>query len=236
MRRSILAIVLLSGCIKYKPPEPPSPRGATPVSASMGRTWDAVIDRFAAENIPIRTIERVSGLIVTDQLSIGSDSRTWADCGKYDKIHLWPNFATYNLLVRGDSTSSTVKATVRWIYLSGKGASLECSTSHVWEKGFESDVKSRAESGTARAAPTTEFPPTAAESAPPAINPPKVAAPGENAPGRMPTGTRWVASVSQRLYYPTTCPAISDLSESDRLYFVNEEAPKAAGFKRSIVC
>lgn len=50
--------------------------------SSRGRTWDAVIDQFAARNIPIRTIERVSGLIVTDQLTVGREGYWWANCGK----------------------------------------------------------------------------------------------------------------------------------------------------------
>jgi hypothetical protein len=53
MRRFPLALaLLLAGCFKYQPPAPPTPRDATLVSASMGRTWDAVIDMFAATRRP----------------------------------------------------------------------------------------------------------------------------------------------------------------------------------------
>jgi hypothetical protein len=152
MKRLALALaVMLTSCTSYKPPEPPSPRDGTRVNASMGRTWDAVIDLFAERNIPIRTIERVSGIIATDRLSVGSEGREYADCGKLNRIRLRPEMANYNVLVRGDSTSSTVKVTVLWTYLTDKGKNIDCSTTHVWEMGLEEKVKSYAQTSSLRA-------------------------------------------------------------------------------------
>jgi hypothetical protein len=112
-----------------------------------------VIEKFAARNIPIRTIERVSGLIVTDQLSVGEEGVAWADCGKSSWSNrkkgrgsrLSPTHATYNVLVRGDSSHSSVKATVRWSYFVSLASSLECSTTHAWEGEFEDEIRARAE-------------------------------------------------------------------------------------------
>jgi hypothetical protein len=161
MKRLITAsAVLVSSCGGggYTPPEPPSPRDATEVNASMGRTWDAVIDLFAARTIPIRTIERISGIIVTERLSVGrEDGLAWADCGKTSgfgkkAIHISPNYAPYNVLVRGDSMHSSVKTTVRWVRLEPReldlegGGVYECSTKHVWERDLETGIKARAES------------------------------------------------------------------------------------------
>jgi hypothetical protein len=164
----VMMLVACSLTYKYKPPAPPTSRDATVVNASMGRTWDAVIDLFAARTIPIRTIERVSSIIVTDQLTVGSEGKAYADCGEFssgaDKSHLTPNFATYNVLVRGDSTSSTVKVTVGWSLRSESGASRECSTTHVWEKAFESDVKTRSEGMRATSTSSTHPPPAASPS------------------------------------------------------------------------
>jgi hypothetical protein len=119
----------------------------------MGRTWDAVIDLFAARTIPIRTIERASGIIVTEQLSVGPEGLTWADCGKEKSVngtvHLRPNYGTYNVLVREDSTHSSVKVTVRWVYSylgrTMESSVTECSTKHVFERVLEADAKARAE-------------------------------------------------------------------------------------------
>jgi hypothetical protein len=148
MTRPLPALaMLLAGCLSYKTPAPPSPRDATQVNASMGRTWDAVIDLFAARNIPIRTIERVSGIIVTEQLSVGPERRSLADCGRMADDTIRPNWGSYNVLVRGDSSSSSVKVNARWTYTAEKQV-LDCSTTHVWEQALESDVKSRAEDPT----------------------------------------------------------------------------------------
>ena len=45
--------------------------------------WNAVVDVFSERNIPIKTIDRTSGLIATEQLSVASSTDTggWADCG-----------------------------------------------------------------------------------------------------------------------------------------------------------
>src|SRR5215213_11904 len=136
--------LVLASCSSYEPPPPPEPRDATLVNASMGRTWDAVIDMFTARNIPIRTIERASGIIATDQLSVGEEGRGWADCGQNNGSTLAPDAAIYNVLVRGDSTSAVVKATVRWTRTIAS-STIECSTSHIWERELETAVKTRAQ-------------------------------------------------------------------------------------------
>lgn len=146
----LVGAVLSSACSAYKPPAPPTPREATEVAASMGNTWDAVIDMFAARNIPIRTIERASGIIATDQLSVGDEGFRWADCGQHNGTTLSPDAAIYNVLVRGDSTSAVVKATVRWTRANASAVS-ECSTSHVWERELETAVKAQAEAHQAEA-------------------------------------------------------------------------------------
>jgi hypothetical protein len=154
--RKIAAIVTFAtlGCAP-KAPEPPAPRSATPVSASFDKTWSAVIDAFAARNIPIRTIERASGFIATEQLAVpiqlGGKPHPWADCGKAAiGGYFPPTNATYNVRVKGTNVSSTVQITVAWRYqpplrmtISGQGTN--CTTKGVWESEAESDVKLRAE-------------------------------------------------------------------------------------------
>ena len=103
--------LLLAAYSSYRPPPPPTPRDASQVNASMGETWDAVIDLFATRNIPIRTIERASGLIVTDPLRVGEEGKAWADCGALNGRVRGPDRATYNVLVRGDSNEATVRTT-----------------------------------------------------------------------------------------------------------------------------
>src|SRR5215475_14034464 len=97
-------VALCAACVTYTPPPPPTPREATQVNASLGQTWDAVIDEFADRNIPIRTIERASGLVATEQLTVPPSASGDADCGHFDSYPTRrPTHAIYNVLVRGDS-------------------------------------------------------------------------------------------------------------------------------------
>lgn len=145
------AAVILAACARYAPPPAPPPRDATLVNATAVRTWDAVIDIFADRNIPIRSIERGSRLVVTDELRVGSDGQ-YADCGQAADGRLRPNYVRYNALVRGDSAGSTVKVTVFYSYVSDKAVVKDCSTTYVLEQRLESEVKARAEAPTIPAA------------------------------------------------------------------------------------
>ncbi len=142
----VTACALLAGCSSpaYQPPPRPTPREASHVIASMGQTWDAVIDVFATRNIPIRTIERASGLIVTDALGVGNEGTAYASCGTLGGKVLAPDRATYNVLVRGDSSEATVRTTVLWSR-SEEPDVTECASTYLWERTLETDVKARAE-------------------------------------------------------------------------------------------
>ena len=154
-------LVLLPACqYKYEPPPPAEPREGTRVSASIGQTWDAVIDLFALRNIPIRTIERASGIIATEGLRVGPEGILWAYCGKTGGDKYYPTTAIYNVLVRGDSTNSTVRTTVRWGHVD-VDRNLDCTSSYTWELEFEHDVKTRAESSPRRYAASPRSPATA---------------------------------------------------------------------------
>lgn len=105
-----------------------------------------MVDLFAARNIPIRTMERASGFVATRPLLVDlADGERWADCGTALGKSLGARQAEYNVLVRGDSTSATVRATVLW---ERPGSPAGCVTRGVWESDFEAAVKARAEAAT----------------------------------------------------------------------------------------
>jgi hypothetical protein len=64
---------------------------------------------------------------------------------------LYPTSATFNVLVRGDSSKSTVRVTARWVRtgmargLSTETVSEECGSTGVWESEFEGGIKTAAE-------------------------------------------------------------------------------------------
>lgn len=127
------------------------------VRASFAKTWEAAVDVFAERNIPIKTVDRASGLIVAEVQAVSvKDSVGLADCGSNALgIKLWPDVATWNLLVRGDSTRATVKANVRFVMVTGstrglfgteqQGTVTDCSTLGKWETDFETQLKAAAE-------------------------------------------------------------------------------------------
>jgi hypothetical protein len=203
------------------PPAPaaPAPREATEVAATMGRTWDAVIDMFAARNIPIRTIERASGIIATDELSVGSEGERWAVCGEGNGATLAPNLAIYNVLVRGDSASSRVMATVRWT-LGSATSDIECTSTRIWERELERAVKARAESAQERApvvvpaSPVESSPPTFTTAAGAAPAPPDTGPPLTPAESRKARGLR---SGVELLSEATFATAVSDLQAIEAL-------------------
>jgi hypothetical protein len=102
MKRLRVFTVLVAAACAQTPPGPPTPHSAMEVAASFGRTWDASIDQLAHRTLPIKTIERASGLIATDLLSLDSTFYSVADCGKDgDGGAFVPSNATFNVLVRG---------------------------------------------------------------------------------------------------------------------------------------
>lgn len=150
MRLPMVMVLLLAfGCASA--PKSALERQPLPVAASFGQTWDAAIDVFAAHNIPIKTLDRSSGLIVAEQSRVGpSDVAKFADCGRRLMAvvtagmtgDIGPARADYNVLVRGDSTRATVRVTAHFTEHSGR----RCTTRGVFESDVEAAVKSGAES------------------------------------------------------------------------------------------
>lgn len=151
--RSRFAVVLVSiisalaACHSVQPAQI-APRPGTPVSASQSKTWDVVIALFAERNLPIKNMDRASGFIATDPLGVEYAPHAGVDCGA-NFLHApnYPRLASYSVFVRGDSSSSTVKAAAHWTSQTEDKQKLqiECTTQGQWEATFEQDVKTRAE-------------------------------------------------------------------------------------------
>lgn len=136
----LLTVVFASACASLPPA--PQPRADTPVSASFGRTWDAVVDYFARSSIPIKTIDRTSGLIAAETTRLAGDNSRYGVCINPLRSFA-PQGGSFNVLVKGDSTRSTVRVTATW--LAAPPVEAQCQTSDVWEKQFETAIKAKAE-------------------------------------------------------------------------------------------
>lgn len=106
------------------------------------------MDVFATKNIPIKTMDRSSGFIATEEMTSGMTTsrtpQTYADCGRAAVgTYPAPTHANYNIRVKGDSTRSTVLVSVFWKQV---GGAFHCTSRGVWEADTESEIKTRAES------------------------------------------------------------------------------------------
>lgn len=140
----LAASTLAAACVPRPQPVAP-PRSITDVQASFGRAWDATIDVFGERNIPIKQLERASGFVSTDPIALTREdqraARGWATC----RARVPPDEAVYNVIVRGDSTQSTVKVTVKWQRSRSRQLSEPCTSNRGWELCAEDDIKARAE-------------------------------------------------------------------------------------------
>lgn len=137
--RFITLANLLTACASLPPGAQDRPD--TTVNAPVSRTWDAVVDYFARSSIPIKTIDRASGIIAAETTLLGGETKSYGVC--VNGIHEFPPVgASFNVLVRGDSARSIVRVTASW-FASDRGS--PCVSSDVWEKNFEGAIRGRAE-------------------------------------------------------------------------------------------
>ena len=99
-----IIFILLQGCATYiKPVEHKFDR-TIEIDKSYDAAWIGIIKYFSSKNIPIKTIEKNSGIIVSDNLSISllKDEQNF-DCGKFSKKDAIGNFytgkASFNIFI-----------------------------------------------------------------------------------------------------------------------------------------
>lgn len=146
-------LTVASGCAAVPPAAAPTPRTGLPVSAAFERTWSAVIDVFASRNIPIKTLDKSSGFIATEEMALPGNQgiRTphpSADCGKSGIGGYWqPTNANYNIRVKPEAGRSSVQVSVFWkAVISPKIPTINCTSNGSWESDAEAEIKRRAES------------------------------------------------------------------------------------------
>lgn len=154
--RIVCAALVLVGCgsgVQQPTFAPPPERPGTVIATSAGRAWDAVVAHFAEQSVPIATIDRSSGLIVTAPMLVPSDSLgvAWAWCGTVYRTDggrgpeyqaLGATAGTYNVLVRGDSASSEVRIRATW---SRNGSPTRCQSKDQYERELEAAIQRRAQ-------------------------------------------------------------------------------------------
>jgi len=101
-----LALAALGGCSRpfVLPLLPPAYRDQVP--ASYEETWRALIRALAAENVPLRTVARDSGVISSDDII--SPIGVYADCGRLGAVALEGDaLVTFTMFVQPNGAVAT---------------------------------------------------------------------------------------------------------------------------------
>lgn len=114
---SVAASALLTGCAmpSMQPPTSTEQDYSKSYNAEFTSVWDTAVDWFADNNIPIKNIEKDSG-IISSEYSLGA-SATQIDCGTLDPGDLFAMkgqsaTANLNVLIRERSGLVSVKPNV----------------------------------------------------------------------------------------------------------------------------
>ena len=141
-RRSVgCCIVLLAAGCGTTRPKPLEPRPGTEVAASFSRTWNALQEVVAEEGIRAYSTDARNGIFVAEDQPVPEENDFIADCGVALRRRVHPVRARWDMLVRGDSHNSIIRASVRFVDPTGD----ECLSLGVWEKTLERRVKALAE-------------------------------------------------------------------------------------------
>lgn len=139
-----------AGCSSPEP-VPPAPAPAVRasfVSATFDLTWNAAIDHFAAMSMQLAVVDRASGRLVTDRITVTPpEASEAADCGARGLQEREPYLAdsvVYSVVVEDEGRSSTVAVTASWS-TSDPRATFSCETKGVLEPEMQEAIRLAAE-------------------------------------------------------------------------------------------
>src|ERR1700686_1449559 len=129
--RTVLIIGLAMSCAP--PPKAAPPIAPAGINASFAKTWDVMIDILSEGHIQVKTLDKASGYIVAEDRDVESSQQdSLADCGGFMRVRwtaLGPMIAEVNIVIRGDSTMSTV--TVRARFTKTGQSNWDCPSKNV---------------------------------------------------------------------------------------------------------
>lgn len=148
-----LAIVMLAGCMvgcftmpKYIPPSHPTVANTFTLDASFETVWTAVIETFADLNIPIDNLEKASGLITTDWLSM----KEYGDCGAFqgglagpDPKRVPAEEGKFNVFVKSEGEKVTMKINSIFRRQTASSTRFECASTGLLEQRMEELIRSK---------------------------------------------------------------------------------------------
>ncbi len=147
MKRVIFLSILIfiSGCATYKPATKPAAFENKQVFDKDYETvWSKTVKFFASKNIPIKTIEKASGLIATDTMMFETvRDKNYFSCDKFMSVGIevpYQGKASFNVFlekVSPQKTSVTVNLTANYIVPASQysaGVERGCFSAGNYEK------------------------------------------------------------------------------------------------------
>lgn len=116
------------------------------VRTTYDQAWDAVIDLFSERNWAIQNMDRDSGLITTDWMSLGSEADTFADCGGSGIASVGETAVRFNVRVKPGETATSVAVNASFRQLrsfDGVSRTVECVSKGTVEALVHDEVDTR---------------------------------------------------------------------------------------------
>lgn len=104
-----MAILLLTtGCVTH--PAEYSFEKTRTYNQSKNKTWEKLMEYFTDNGVPIKNIEKDSGIIYAENIYGGQDTNLYADCGQHGLTQLTSSKFEMNVFVKSVGASKS-KAT-----------------------------------------------------------------------------------------------------------------------------
>ncbi|MFV8249864.1 hypothetical protein ACES2I_12585 [Bdellovibrio bacteriovorus] len=98
----VIPLLFLTSCASLKKAAPPPIEKKITVQAPFDKAWAGVIKFFSERGIPVKTIEKESGLIATENMTINTDSDLFVCDGfgmNGKSARSFPGTANFNVFV-----------------------------------------------------------------------------------------------------------------------------------------
>jgi hypothetical protein len=139
----ILAVSLFAAsCATYTPPVKKNIVNKMIFNKPYDEVWNKIIDYMSSHSLPIKNMEKASGLIVTESVSILNNDKCM-DCGDISRgAQPYERKGDFNIFVQiigSDSTQVTINTrySAMLVYMGwDKGANnrIDCYSTGGWEK------------------------------------------------------------------------------------------------------
>ena len=136
-----ILVVIFGGCASYQPPKEYNFNKTRIYNQKFDDIWDKAIKYFTDNNIPVMSMDKNSGFIISEYLSKSNLTSDCYDCGKgFITNPLSDNHAKINVYLKNSSHDST-EVMVTTFFIAdvdkGKGLSrIDCSSTGKFEKQF----------------------------------------------------------------------------------------------------